>query len=336
MRLYRPVRPGTFRMALAALTITVLVAAVLKWETADWWWVGAAAVVLVVLLGSWRGIHVTAIAWRRVAILVGHRRPPRANGWPADVRTTVLLRIGPPSPGIADEFPLRTVAGYLNRYGIRCKAIRITSRYPAGGTWIGLTVSAADNLAALRARSPEVPLWETATVMRRRLADQLHELGWTVEQVDRADCPLPDRPVKERWRGVQTERGFVAAYRVDVTDELPGRLARLQAPPTLETWTVLEITGDPARPALSAACAVRTADRPSGKAPVPGVIPQAGRHRLALTAMSPVCTEFLGGPATRVSGSFLEALRWSAGAGCADLEPLHGADPSRAATQRGG
>ena len=50
--------------------------------------------------------------------------------------------------------PLALITRYLDRYGIRADKIRITSRDNASDasrreTWIGLTVSAADNLAAL-------------------------------------------------------------------------------------------------------------------------------------------------------------------------------------------
>jgi type VII secretion protein EccE len=63
--------------------------------------------------------------------------------------TTVLLRIDPSEPAV---LPLRLIAGYLDRYGIRCDKVRITSRDTAGNrtTWVGLTLGAADNLAALR------------------------------------------------------------------------------------------------------------------------------------------------------------------------------------------
>lgn len=56
----------------------------------------------------------------------------------------------------SDVLPLPLIAGYLDRYGIRADKIRITSRDNASDasrreTWIGLTLSAPENLAALRA-----------------------------------------------------------------------------------------------------------------------------------------------------------------------------------------
>ncbi|EUA91580.1 hypothetical protein I551_1972 [Mycobacterium ulcerans str. Harvey] len=92
----------------------------------------------------------------------------------------MTLRIGPPASDI-DVLPLPVIARYLNCYGIRVDAIRITGRTTGSGetqTWIGLTVSAATNLAALQARAARIPLHETARVTARRLADHLREIGW--------------------------------------------------------------------------------------------------------------------------------------------------------------
>lgn len=81
----------------------------------------------------------------------------------------MLLRI----QALTDDeaLPLSLIASYLNRYGLRADKIRITNRCIAGGisrTWLAMTVSAADNLGALVARSPSVPLEQTA---RLRHAD---------------------------------------------------------------------------------------------------------------------------------------------------------------------
>jgi hypothetical protein len=67
---------------------------------------------------------------------------------------------------------LPLIAGYLDRYGVRCDKIRITSRDLDGlrTTWIGMTLGAVENLAALRARSPRIPLRDTAEVAGRRTA----------------------------------------------------------------------------------------------------------------------------------------------------------------------
>src|SRR4029077_20582061 len=122
-------------------------------------------------------------------------------------RATALLRIGPPV-GDADVLPLQVIARYLDRYGIRADKIRITSRDNESDalrreTWIGLTVSAADNLTALRARSPRIPLHETAEVAVRRLADHLREIGWEASTVGPDDVPRLLTPsVRETWRAV--------------------------------------------------------------------------------------------------------------------------------------
>ena len=89
--------------------------------------------------------------------------------------------------------PLPLIAGYLDRYGLRADTIRVTSRdidHQAGRertTWIGLTFSATDNLAALQARSPQIPLDQTAAVVARRLADHLRESGWVTGVVEPDD-----------------------------------------------------------------------------------------------------------------------------------------------------
>jgi len=47
--------------------------------------------------------------------------------------------------------PLRLIAGYIDRYGIRCDKVRLTNRDVDGQrtTWIGLTVGAVAALTAL-------------------------------------------------------------------------------------------------------------------------------------------------------------------------------------------
>ena len=86
------------------------------------------------------------------------------------MQTTELFGSAPPAAD-SDALPLPLLAKYLNRYGIRADAIRVTSRDAVSDnglrqreTWIGLTVSAAANLPALQARSARIPLRETAEV----------------------------------------------------------------------------------------------------------------------------------------------------------------------------
>jgi hypothetical protein len=52
---------------------------------------------------------------------------------------------------------------------LRCNKIRVTSLIDGDerATWIGVTLAAGDNLAALAARSPELPLSDTAEAVGR-------------------------------------------------------------------------------------------------------------------------------------------------------------------------
>jgi type VII secretion protein EccE len=84
--------------------------------------------------------------------------------------TTVLMRVEAPDP---TGLPLPLIAGYLDRYGIRCDKVRVTTCDVDGArtTWIGLTLGAAENLTALQARSPRIALQNSAETVRRRLAN---------------------------------------------------------------------------------------------------------------------------------------------------------------------
>jgi type VII secretion protein EccE len=79
---------------------------------------------------------------------------------------TVLLRVEAPEGAV---LPLPLVAGYVDRFGIRATKVRVTSLDQDGArtTWVGVTLGASDNLAALQARSPELPL-RTARGSARR------------------------------------------------------------------------------------------------------------------------------------------------------------------------
>ena len=279
----------TARLALASLFI---VAAVLArpWQTnTERWVLGVSVAAVVLLLAWWGGLFLTTRIARHTAVL----RRNLAKSRPADKSgaETVTLRVDP-----ADPAQLPVVVSYLDRYGIRCDKVRVTHR-DAGGTrrsWISLTVAAADNLAALRARSSQIPLRDTTEIVGRRLADHLREQGWTVTLVDGVDSPLPD-PGKETWRGVKDDSGFVAAYRVSVSDKLDAVLAGIGALPAQETWTALEFTGSPTQPQLTVGAAIRTPDRPARKAPLAGLKPAGGRHRPALAALNPLSSDRLEG-----------------------------------------
>ena len=266
----------TARIALAALFVVPAGMAYPWPSTADRWLLGIAVVAVLVLFAWWRGSFVTTIIGRRLAMW---RRRNRKNGThQSSEYTTVLLRVEP------DELPLPLLAGYLDRYGIRCDKIRITSRNASGRrtTWVGITLGAADNLAALRARSTRIPLRDTAEVVGRRLADDLRQAGWDVTLVDTADAPSrPD--AKENWRGLHDTAGYVAAYRVASLDDVASL-------PSSEIWMALEITGTATDLRVDRACAIRTADKP---VPIVGATPLNGRHRPALDALNPLSVDRL-------------------------------------------
>ncbi|MCV7067905.1 type VII secretion protein EccE [Mycolicibacterium farcinogenes] len=292
----------TARLALASLFI---VAAVLArpWQTNTERWVLGVSVAAVVLLLAWcGGLFLTTRIARRIGMWRRNLAKKPAEQ-PVDSET-VVLRVDP-----ADPAQLPVVVGYLDRYGIRCDKVRLTHRDAGGArrSWISLTVAAADNLDALRARSSRIPLRDTTEIVGRRLADHLREQGWTVTLVDAVDSPLPD-PGKETWRGMQDDSGYVAAYRVNVNDKLDAVLAGVGALPAQETWTALEFTGSPVTPQITVGAAIRTADRPSAKAPLAGLIPVRGRHRPALAALNPLFTERLDGTPTNPPQALLSSV----------------------------
>lgn len=279
----------TARLALASVFIVAGVLA-RPWQTdTERWVLGVSIAAVVLLLAWWGGLFLTTRLGRYLALW----RRNLSKKEPADQPDveTVVLRVDP-----ADPAQLPVAVSYLDRYGIRCDKVRVTHR-DAGGSrrsWISLTVAAVDNLDALRARSSRIPLRDTTEIVGRRLRDHLREQGWTVTLVDGVDSPLPD-PGKESWRGVKDDSGFAAAYRVKVSDKLEAVLAEVAALPAQETWTALEFTGSPAQPQLTVGAAIRTQDRPAGKAPVAGLTPVRGRHRPALAALNPLSEQRLEG-----------------------------------------
>ncbi len=310
----RIVWPGPGRLTLALLAI-VPAAMAYPWQTVTGrWLLGIAVVLSIVLFGWWRGQHFTTIVRRRVALL-GARSGGGAHHLvaqdTADARTTAVLRVLPDSAG---DLPLPVIASYLDRYGLRCEAARITSRDNAVGrtTWVGLTMSAAANLSALKARSARIPLRETAEITLRRLADHLRELGWQVSTTE-ADVPdLLGPEAKEKWRAIQDgSQGFLAAYALPVDESLSETLTALaDLPPSSakEVWTTLTITpGD----RVSAACAIRTGELPGKSAPVSGLVSLGGRQRASLYAIAPDAVDVV--TATTGSADLLESVRWPAG-----------------------
>ncbi|WP_081665533.1 type VII secretion protein EccE [Mycobacterium sp. UM_CSW] len=304
--------PGAGRITLALLAVVPAVLAYPWRSPRDYWVLGIAAAVVILLFGWWRGLHFTTILRRRIAII-------RRNGGTvpeSDSATTAtaLLRLGPPV-GDSDVFPLPLLARYLDRYGIRADKIRITNRGNASDpskleTWIAITISAADNLAALQARSSRIPLHETAQVAARRLADHLREIGWDAGIVAPDDAPRLLVPnARETWRGVQRGASdFVAAYRVRVDGGLPETPEAIRTHPTRETWTALEIAGDASHHTVAAACAFVTDTPPAAAAPLAGLIPQRGDHLPALTALELLSTRRLDGHTEEPAGLLAELV----------------------------
>ncbi|TGD84439.1 type VII secretion protein EccE [Mycolicibacterium sp. CH28] len=302
--------PGTGRVTLALLAVAPAVIGY-PWRTVpERWALGVAVGVMALLFGWWRGLHLTTIVRRRFGLLFGRRRlecgvPPAVTLTGTDARTTAVLRV---IDGGHRGVPFDLIAGYLDRYGLRCDAVRVTSRdTPAGRTtWIGLTMSVAANLPALQARSTKIPLRRTADLTARRLADELRERGWAVTGTDLAVPDLLGSQAREHWRAVADgSSGFVAAYSIAV-DTLPETLTALWSEGFDELWTAIEVSGG----GLAAACAIRTEALPGSKAPLDGLVVRAGTQWAALRALAPESTTPLDAEVCPVTGPAL--AHWSA------------------------
>jgi type VII secretion protein EccE len=271
----------TARLTLALLAI-IPAAMTYPWHTTPQRWIlGIAVAVVLLVFAWWRGMFLTTMVVRRVAVW---RRNRRGAAKPAADLVTVVLE--------ADEFPydaLPLVASYVDRYGIRCDSVRVTERRLDGArrTWVSVTVAAASNLAALQARSTDLPLTDTAEKVARRLADQLREAGVPVTVTDAPLIPRSEGS-RETWRAVRDEDGYLTAYGLPADERLPECLAALSS--TTELWTVLEFAPGAT---LSAACAVRTANAAAAAA-VAGLLREAGRQGPLLAAMAPVSAGGLG------------------------------------------
>ncbi|CDO86586.1 type VII secretion protein EccE [Mycobacterium triplex] len=309
--------PGSARITLAAMAIVPAALAYPWHSTRDYWLLGIAVVAVIVLFGWWRGLHFTTILRRRLAIM--SRRSNQTDEADtqsvAAAKTTALVRLGPSSEDGA-VLPLELIARYLDRYGIRADKVRITSRDNASDasrreTWIGITVSATDNLPALQARSPRIPLYETAQVAARRLADHLREIGWEANTVATDDVPRwLTANARESWRAVQRGNSdFVAAYQIVVDAGLPATLEAIRSHPARETCTALEIACSGDQHTVAAACAFLTDALPEGAPPVAGLIPQRGNQAPALAALDLLSTQRLDGH-TDPPADLLASLDW--------------------------
>jgi type VII secretion protein EccE len=313
------ISPPTGRITVVLLAV-VAAAIAFPWHTVrERWVVGVAVVAVIALLARWRGLPVTTILHRRLTILRPSRGIRRAEDSVTDVRTTALLRVAPPLAD-ADALPLSLIAGYAERYGLHADAVRVTSRDSTSEvgtrereTWIGVTLSAADNLAALQARSPRIPLQETAEVVARRLADHLRESGWTASLAVSDDVPTPyPRSARETWSGISLgSTDYIAAHKVKVDSSLPNTLAAIWSYPVREVWTVLEVAGVGADQTLAVGCAFRTDTAPGAAGPLPGLISQAGIQRAALSALDPLSSQRLDGHVVLPEALLLERLRWA-------------------------
>lgn len=295
----------TARLTLALLCI-VPAGLAYPWHTVTSRWIlGVAIAVVLLVFAWWRGEFVITLVGRRVAIWNRNARKRR----PAVVadRASVLLRI---EPAATDELPVPLIAGYVERYGLRCDKVRITSRDLAGqrDTWVGLTLAARDNLSALQARSARIPLHDTADIVGRRLADHLRENGWKVTTVEDGEPNPAPGGTKERWRALTDGAEFCTAYRIPVS-ALPDTLTAVWAHPARETWTAVEFGPGTA----AAVCALRTADAPGTSVPVPGLLRLGGRQRPVFDALKLRAAQRLDGhaPAGR---ELATQLGWRAGA----------------------
>lgn len=319
MSAHEAISPPTGRITLVLLAI-VAGAVAFPWHTVNERWVlGVAVVAVIVLLARWRGLPLTTVLRRRLALLRPNRGARRADESLTDVRTTALLRVTPPLDA-SDVLPLPLIAGYTERYGLRADAVRVTSRDSTSEvgtrereTWIGLTLSAADNLAALQARSAQIPLDETAEVAARRLADHLREAGWTAALAAPDDIPTPyPRSAHETWVGIDEGNGdYTSAYGVKVDTALPNTLAAIWSYPVREVWTALEVSGGGADQTLAVACAFRTDASPVAGGPLPGLTSKSGIQRAALTALDPLSNERLDDHVALPEALLLDRLRWA-------------------------
>ena len=296
----------TIRIALALLFI-VPAAMAYPWDSdIDWWILGVAIGVTLVVFAWWRGLFLTNMIGRRWAVWRRNHSKPKST---VSHDVTFVLQVDDPA-GLGLSLPL--VAGYVERFGVRCTKVRVTNRNEGDvrTTWISMTLSAADNLAALRARSAELPLVQTAEIVGRRLADHLRETGLLAVKVDDGPAPLAGGG-RETWRGVREDDGFVSVYGIRVDEGLDERLSEMWSQP-VQIWTALEFSGTSAHPTISALCAFRTAEAVRG-APVAGLMPQPGIQRPLLMALDPKSADRLAIPSSPLPPGLLEPDGWPVG-----------------------
>ncbi|BBX05195.1 hypothetical protein MMOR_61310 [Mycolicibacterium moriokaense] len=219
----------TIRLALAFVAV-VLAALAYPWQSdLDWWILGIAIAVIVIVFAWWRGLFVTTMIARRLSVF--RRNHSKREVQPSG-SVTVVLRIDDPA-GVGLSLPM--VAGYVERFGVRCEKVRVTNLDDgsASGTWISLTLNAVGNLTALRARSAEL-----STGHRRDRRSSARRPSSRNVLVDDAPKLLADGD-RETWRGMRGDSGYLSAYAIPIDDGLRGRLAEVWTQPT-ETWSAVD------------------------------------------------------------------------------------------------
>ena len=215
--------PGAGRLTVVLLAIVSAVLAYPWRSTNDRWALGIAVAVVLISLLWWRGRYLTTIVGRRIRVLLRQKAiqpaPSELRLTGADAITTALVRVDSPDR----ELPLDLLTGYLDRYGLLCDSVRVTTRTTQADetTWIGLTFSGARNLSALQGRSVQIPLAQTAENAARRLISQLREIGWTATLASPDELPdLVAADARERWQSVTDARGYLTTYAAKTPDAL--------------------------------------------------------------------------------------------------------------------
>ena len=290
------------------------------WESdTDWWILGIA----IGVVGRIRLVART-VRDEHDRSAVGDLAPQPFQAEGADIeRRHLVLHVDDPA-GVGLSLPL--VAGYVERFGVRCEKVRVTNRDERGArtTWVSMTLSATDNLAALRARSAELPLFDTAEIVGRRLADHLRETGLSAGHRRRCPGTTCRRRPREVARGSSETTGSYRHTRIPV-DERPRRASRRG---------VVAADGDLDRARIqrhlstshdqSALCAVRTAEAVRG-APVAGLTAAPGHS----AAVAHRVGSGFGGPSGHPESvrcrrdSWSRPGGWWVGAGSVEHEVAH-------------
>jgi type VII secretion protein EccE len=293
----------TIRIALALFAIVSAALAYPWTTTADRWALGLAIGVVLIVFAWWRGLFVTSMVKRRLQIWRRNHSKPSVR--PTD-RVTVVLRVRDPA---CVGLPLPLVSSYVERFGIRCDSVRVTTLVDRAhrATWVSMTLDAKANLAALMARGPELPLADTAGIVARRLADQLREVGLEATLVERTDAPLPV-PGRETWTDVRVDQDHLTAFGLAVDGQFAKRVGDVWGQST-PTWTALEFGGTSTHPTVAAECAFRSAEKLKG-APVAGLVAQRGVQGALLTALDPRAVARLGIEPVPLPVGLLDRIGW--------------------------